>query len=120
MTGQEKISEERMQIDLVNWFKRNYFGLAAKLHHSPNGGKRDIRTAQKMRLMGVQPGFVDLVLYHPSHGYNGLAMELKTPTGRLSSEQESWLLWLADCGFQCRIIKSLEEGQNIIKGYLDG
>ena len=84
-------SEESDQILLVNWFNRTHPELAHKLHHSPNGGYRDKRTGQRLKLMGTKAGFHDLVLFHPVGAHTGLVVEMKLGNGCLSPAQQAWI-----------------------------
>ena len=112
------LSEESDQILLVNWFNRTYPNLAPKLHHSPNGGYRDKRTGQRMKLMGTKPGFHDLILFHPMDPHTGLVIELKIGSGRLSASQEAWTPIYQECGFAVQPCWGMAEGQEAINRYL--
>ena len=47
------------------------------MHHIPNGGKRDKRTAVALKRQGVKAGVPDICLPVARNGYHGLYIELK-------------------------------------------
>jgi hypothetical protein len=63
--------------------------------HVPNGGKRAISEAAKMKRMGVLPGVPDLLLLRAGELF---ALELKAEQGRLSDDQRHMLAELAKAG----------------------
>lgn len=80
----------------------------------PNGGKRNIREAARMKAQGVRAGVSDLlVFWHPGK----VAMiELKAPgkvTGKkrplasLSAEQFAWFGWAQISGFPVTVCDSV-------------
>ena len=55
----------------------------------PNGGKRDIRTATKLKKEGVKPGVPDIFIAHPIFNKCcGSFIEMKSKTGKLSETQK--------------------------------
>lgn len=62
--------------------------------HIPSGGLRDIRTAARLKRMGVVKGFPDLVLWD-SDG-RSYFLELKRKGGRLSEHQKAIQAWCQD------------------------
>lgn len=80
--------EENLQIGCVNWFGYQYPALRMLLHHSPNGGYRNKREAARFKAMGVRSGFPDLILLVSNSRYNYLAIELKSPGGKLTCDQK--------------------------------
>lgn len=62
-----------------------------KYFHPANGEKRDIRTAARLKSLGVIKGIPDLVLISP-HG-SAHFLEFKRPGGELSEEQAEFRLW---------------------------
>jgi len=113
------VSEEQDQVLLVNWIRRHYPEMADTMHHSPNGGYRHKRTAGRMKLMGTSPGFPDLVFFHPTRNHHGLAIELKTATGRATSSQLEWLDRLAAAGFATVLCQGLEAAQAAVTAYVE-
>lgn len=74
--------------------------------HVPNGEKRDIITASRLRGLGVRRGCPDLLVFTPppgKFGITGVAIEMKrrgaTASG-VSVEQREWLAALEACGWR--------------------
>ena len=111
--------EDELQIRCLHWFRYAHPQLSPFLHHSPNGGKRNAREAARFKQMGTSPGFPDLFLALPSAGFHGLFLELKSPRGYLTTHQTAWQAHLLRCGYKHHVIRSLEEFQNAINGYLN-
>ena len=66
----------------------------------PNGGKRHIATASRMKLEGVKPGVPDLFFPVARKGYHGLFIEMKRiKGGSLSKDQKQWKIDLRDQGY---------------------
>jgi hypothetical protein len=63
--------------------------------HVPNGGKRHVGVARKLKAEGVKPGCPDILIFTPPPAElhrRGFAIELKRKTGgRVSPDQEQWL-----------------------------
>jgi hypothetical protein len=63
--------------------------------HVPNGGKRHIRVAAKLKKEGVKRGCPDILIFTPPPRFpirNGTAIELKRSDGGVvSREQKEWL-----------------------------
>ena len=81
--------ELKIQIQVVNWIKSNFPEI--RYCASAGGMRTSLSVAKKMKASGYVKGFPDLFLYHPTMTKNGLAIELKTKTGRPSVEQKQWV-----------------------------
>lgn len=84
------------------------------LHHSPNGGVRDKRTAALMRAQGVRAGFPDLILpvsmmmaeegeRFPGDYFTGFVAELKIAPNRATPEQRAWIAHFEAQGWYVRL-----------------
>ena len=82
--------EHRIQTACVNWFRIQYPTLRLRLFAVPNGGKRDVVTAGKLKAEGALPGVADLILLKPNSQYGALLIEMKTEKGRQSESQRVW------------------------------
>lgn len=110
-----KLTEDRLQADIFQWFWNEYPKYRRCLFHVPNGGFRNIREAAKLKAIGVVAGVPDLLLV-----VNGslVAFELKTDIGRLSDKQKLvHSAWIAQ-GVAVHVVRSLEEFQQLIQTYL--
>lgn len=88
--------------------------------HTPNGGKRPKGEAGKLRAMGQKPGVPDLLLPRRRGIYTGLAVELKSATGRLSDDQREWLSALEEEGYLTAVCRDLDAVQAVVSKYLGG
>lgn len=86
----------------------------------PNGGARAKREAVKLKAEGVNPGVPDYLLPVQRGGYVGLALELKTATGRTSAEQRAWLAHLEGQGWHAVVARGWEEAWAVVRDYLAG
>lgn len=87
--------------------------------HVPNEGRGKISFSQmeKVKALGVKSGVSDLLFFDPRHGFNGLAMEVKTTTGTISKAQRSWLANLTTRQWRTCVVRSVEEAKKIIDNY---
>lgn len=114
--------EDVIQQNIIKWADwQSYHGnkLSDYLHHSPNGGKRDIATAQKFKTMGTKAGFPDLFLFIPNGEYHGLFIELKTSKGKVSKKQQTMMDKLNAMGYLAVVCYGYHEAVNQIKSYLN-
>lgn len=119
-----KTTEAREQSLLVIWSHRkavrDLMPELKWLHHSPNGEKRDIRTGNKLKSMGVKRGFPDLLLpVRIDANTPGLVIEMKSATGSTSPEQKEWLKHLAQQGWIVAVARSAQEARKEVCQYLD-
>lgn len=89
------------------------------LHHIPNGGKRDKKTAEKLKAEGVKAGVPDICLPVARKGYNNLYIELKRIGGKVSKEQEAWIDKLNRAGNKAVIKEGWIEAAKEIINYLE-
>lgn len=110
--------EHLAQSLLVKWFRLQYPLMAKCLFAIPNGGARHIGTALKLKAEGVMPGVSDLFLMIPNNGHHGLFLEMKSKVGKLQQNQAEFLNLAESMGYAAEVAYSFEEGQKIIKNYL--
>jgi len=136
MTAEEYREQAQSEADIhkavVEWADRQAAAEPALelLFHTPNGGSRHGAEAKKLKEMGTRQGVPDLLLPVPRLGghdaacerieYNGLALELKSPKGRLRPEQAWWLQRLQEAGWAVAVAWTFSEAQHILRSYLDG
>ena len=89
------------------------------LHAIPNGGKRHLGTAKKLKAEGAKSGIPDLFLPVKKE-YSGLYIELKKAGGVPSENQKWWLNNLSQQGYFCAVANDEEITMNIIECYLCG
>lgn len=139
--------EHQESVALIQW--RNvslgkYPDLEA-LIHIPNGGKRNIRVAQKLKAEGTRPGVSDYLLpvarkvcytvtytvsglkgnirsTDPSplrSEYHGLWIELKAGKNKPTDPQYEWLYMMRDQGYAAHWCVGWFEASEMLKAYLD-
>ena len=89
----------------------------------PNGGKRNVREAARMKRMGVRAGVSDYFLPVPRGGYHGLWVELKPDVKgyypSVSEEQRKWRDKMREQGYAAYIIKGWEFAICVMLDYLN-
>lgn len=117
--------EWQIQAAYVAWCRHSdtlkRYPEVARGFHIPNGEKRAITTAKRLKAMGVRPGVPDWFLPVARGGYFGLWIEFKAPgkAGRLTKAQiaEGPTLW--DAGYQAVVCDDWQEAAEITRDYLD-
>jgi hypothetical protein len=82
--------------------------------HFPAGEHRDVRTAAKLKAMGVQRGWPDFVLFDPSGRLH--ALELKRQGERLTDEQKDFWRWCADRAVPHAVAQTPDEAMAVLGG----
>ena len=110
--------EESLQAACVKWFDLQYPKLRLRLHHSPNGGKRNLIEAARFKAMGVRAGFPDLILLVPKGQCPFLGIELKASKGRQSEAQKAYQEEFERMGAKYVVIRSVEEFIQVVNDYI--
>lgn len=85
-------SESDEQIGFLKWFESGFPDV--RIFHIPNGGRRAIIVARKMKAEGVKAGVPDL--YIPAWK---IWIEMKRQKGgNVSAEQKEWIAYLTSIG----------------------
>lgn len=90
----------------------------------PNGGKRGVREAARMKAQGVKAGVSDLFFSFPSGGKHGLYIELKRPIEkgkakpRLTEAQTDWIEKARSVGYAAEVCFGFEEAKKAIEQYI--
>jgi hypothetical protein len=111
--------ECRLQISVLKWFSLQYPNLEGLLVGYPAGVYLDLRTASRMKAMGLRPGYPDLHLLVASKGSHALFIELKSTKGRASKVQQDFHHKLRSQDYTVIICKSFEDVQEGIFDYLN-
>jgi hypothetical protein len=83
--------------------------------HFPSGEHRDVRTAAKLKAMGVQRGWPDFVLLDPSGRLH--ALELKRQGETLSDDQEAFQEWAIARGVPHSVVRSVDEALAVLDAW---
>ena len=95
-------AEARIQAAVVEWIR--WCAPQCLVFHPANGGLRSKPEAARLKWMGVVPGIPDLVILAPVGKVYFL--EVKTPDGRLSSEQSEMFDCLTALGIGAAIVRA--------------
>lgn len=114
------MTEHEHQVAVFRWAAYNKKRLPelGLLHAIPNGGKRHIITAMKLKAEGVQAGVPDLCLPVPKGIHAGLYIEMKANKGRLSPEQKAWCERLMVYGHRVEVCYGWQQATQVIEDYL--
>lgn len=113
-------TEADEQVAIFEWADWNKYRVPELelLYHVPNGGKRDIKTAIKLKQEGVKAGVPDIVLPVSRGGYHGLYIELKVGKNKPTKEQKEWLESLKQEGYYTTWCIGSQEAIKVIEEYL--
>lgn len=113
--------EHQEQASFVMWVNNFHPHLDGLWWATPNGGKRDIRTAVKLKAEGVRSGVPDVQFMVPKGIYHGLFIEFKRPDGKgkVSDDQSFVMGKLTEQGYYCDVANTREEAISIFTLYFD-
>ena len=90
----------------------------------PNGGKRNVKEAARLKAQGVKPGVSDLMLALPNGGKHGLWIEMKRPIVQgkskptASEAQIEWIEKMIAAGFEAKVCYGFDQAKECIQEYL--
>lgn len=84
-------------------------------YHTPNGEKRDPRTAALLKAMGVKPGVADFTFIGP--GPHIVFLELKRQSGTLSKAQQEFRAHVRACGCTYHLAYDLDDAIGTLRDY---
>lgn len=109
-------TEHQIQVAVVQWCDLQRIPIFA----IPNGGKRAIMTARKLKDEGVKPGVPDLMIPLIRGKFGGMFLELKSGSGRIRPQQVEWIERLEKEGYCCALAWSVEQAIEAIREYTRG
>ena len=104
------MTERQLQIAIMVELRRN--GILAI--HVPNEGLRSGREAAIARMMGVVSGCPDILCLDI-----GVAIEVKTATGKTTKAQDLFMRALRACGWEVGVARSVADAMEIVGRKLD-
>ncbi len=133
--------EESHQIAFIEWLSLNYPDIYNVTFAIPNGGKRNIREAARLKQQGVKPGVPDLLVAYPVKkafnevcgggleiitvvSYPGLFIEMKRPITAFSAKpsltksQKVMLGWLEAKGYKCVVAYGFDDAVTELRNYI--
>lgn len=115
-------SEHEEQAAFIQWCNlptvQNRYPELAYIFAIPNGGKRTIGTAVKMKAEGVKRGVPDLMLPVPRGDFFGLFLETKVQGNYPTKEQVAWQSFLMGQNYAAFICYGYEELVANVQWYL--
>lgn len=84
----------------------------------PNGGKRPISTAKRMKAEGQKSGVPDICLPVPCGEFHGLYIEMKVNKNKPSANQIWWIEQLQKQGYRVDVCYSWGEAVKVITRYM--
>ena len=85
-------SEHIIQCEFVSWMRKTH--PQVRIFAIPNGGKRGLATAARLKAEGATAGVPDLFI--PALK---IFIEMKTDVGSLSGKQRDWIEYLSSVGY---------------------
>lgn len=107
------MSEYKVQSAFVKWIRYQYPNIT--IFHIPNGEKRDIRTASKLKSMGVLKGVYDLYIVD----YKLFIEVKKSKREKLSPAQEEFKKKVEKSGHHTLEVYGLEDAIGKFKTFID-
>ena len=112
------MTESQLQQNCIQWFRFQYPKYGRLLFAVPNGHKRNIVTAVKLKKEGVVAGVSDLILLVPNKTYHGLCIEMKMGKGKQTELQKEFQSDVEQMGYKYYVCRTLEEFINLINNYI--
>lgn len=113
------MTESQLQQNCIQWFRLQYPKYSRLLFAVPNGHKRNIVTAVKLKKEGVIAGVSDLILLVPNKTYHGLCIEMKIGKGKQTESQKEFQSEVEKVGYKYAICRSIDEFINLINNYIN-
>lgn len=120
-----KQSESQLQSECVRWFRYQYPEYRLLLFSIPNGGKRNISTAKRLKAEGVVSGVADLFLAVPCQNdegeYNwlGYFIEMKYAKGKQTESQIEFQKEVEHQAYKYSTCNSFDDFKELIENYLE-
>ena len=113
--------ESDEQQSLFQWSKlmQGRYPELSLLHSIPNGGKRNIREAARLKKEGALAGVSDIFLPVARKGFHGLYVELKVKGGKTSDNQKWWISETTKQGYLSVVCVGWVEASEVIGEYLE-
>jgi len=83
--------------------------------HFPAGEHRDVRTGARLKRMGLQKGWPDIVLINPAGLFHGL--ELKRRGETLTDEQQDFRVWCCRFGVPHSVAYSFDDAFAVLSAW---
>jgi len=112
-TKNDSPSEHYEQRELVMWFRQTWPGV--RIFAIPNGGRRSISEAGRLKAEGVSSGVPDLFI--PAWK---LWVEMKrSKGGSVSAKQKDWMAYLESVNHWCIVGKGADDAKAKISAFFN-
>lgn len=98
-------SEDKIQQEIVIWFRNNNLGSENIIFSVPNSGKNIVEQLRK-KATGLLPGASDLICLYNKKIY---FVEVKDDKGKQSDNQKTFETIIKNNGFKYILVRSLDE-----------
>lgn len=114
------MSEHDEQAALFSFLelKEDKYPVIKWIHAIPNGGKRHVGTAVKMKAEGLKSGVWDVFIPVPVDEYCGMYIEMKYDKNKLTKNQEKFMKDVGNC-YKWAVCYNWIEAVKEIGKYLD-
>lgn len=110
--------EHQLQCECIKWFRYQYNEYKDLLFAIPNGGKRNLQVAIKLKREGVISGVPDLFLAKPTKIYSGLFIEMKFGKNKPTENQIYQMELFKQNGYRVEVCYSFEQFVELIENYI--
>lgn len=109
--------EQQALYELISYQESAYPELQY-LFAIPNGGKRNLTVAKKLKAEGVKAGVLDNFLPVARGRFHGMWLEMKYGDNTLSDKQKIWKAFLEEQGYFVAVEYSAQNAFDALIGYL--
>lgn len=109
--------EHDLQVAIIDRIEQTLPSMRPYVFAVPNGQKRNIVVAKKLKKEGVTSGVVDLFIDIPNLIKHGLRLELKVCKNKLSEDQSEFKNRMERVGYVVEKCTSLEDFEEILCDY---
>lgn len=110
--------ESGIQKSFIEWMRLQHPPIAKLTFSIPNGAKRGWGFIKVLQAEGLKPGVPDIFIAYPCGKYSGMFIEFKSPTGKLSEDQEVMISLLREEGYRVEVSDNVEEAIKLFKNYI--
>jgi hypothetical protein len=109
--------EDNLHIQVCNYLNYQYPNIL--YFHPHNEGRRTAYERYKFKLLGAKAGVPDIVILEAKKNYYGLFIELKSEKGKLTDNQENFIMELRYRNYYAAVCHNFEEAKKIIDWYFE-
>lgn len=112
------MTEHDLQVAYTTWLSVQYPLVFNVAYAIPNGGKRHVTVAYKLKREGAKAGIPDYCLPIPNHKYHSLYIEFKVGKNKTTDLQKKKIDALRNLGHAVHVVYNIDEAMDITKEYL--